>query len=185
MKISQYDVSDYFTKLTADMVAGDAPDAFQDSVQYFPGFAAQGQLLDLDPYISSSHYDLSQFSVGVNAWKYTDGKQYGLPLDWAATAALLQRGPAEKGRIHATGHRLAELEPNQRRHVRQDDRAPDRRQERRARRPARVQQERRRRLRHRRAQLRRLHRPEHVGEPDPDDRLDLGQQGGLADADQL
>ncbi len=85
VKISQYDVSDYFTKLTADMVAGDAPDAFQDSVQYFPGFAAQHQLLDLNPYISSSHYDLSQFSVGVNAWKYTDGQQYGLPLDWAAT----------------------------------------------------------------------------------------------------
>ena len=85
VKISQYDVSDYFTKLTADMVADDAPDAFQDSVQYFPGFASQGQLLDLDSYISSSNYKLSQFSVGVDAWKYTDGKQYGLPLDWAAT----------------------------------------------------------------------------------------------------
>jgi multiple sugar transport system substrate-binding protein len=84
--ISQYDVSDMFTKLTADMVAGDAPDAFQDSVEYFPTFAKQGQLLPLDSYISSSNYNLSQFSVGVSAWKYTDGKQYGLPLDWAATA---------------------------------------------------------------------------------------------------
>src|SRR5262245_46192665 len=43
VKISQYDVSDYFTKITADMVAGDAPDAFQDSVQYFPGYANQNQ----------------------------------------------------------------------------------------------------------------------------------------------
>lgn len=96
VKISQYDVSDYFTKLTADMVAGDAPDAFQDSVQYFPGFANQGQLLDLDPYISSSNYNLKQFSVGVNAWKYTDGKQYGLPLDWAATAVYYNQGLLEK-----------------------------------------------------------------------------------------
>jgi multiple sugar transport system substrate-binding protein len=92
VKISQYDVGDYFTKLTADMVAGDAPDAFQDSVQYFPGFANQSQLLDLGPYISSSHYDLGQFSVGVNSWKYTDGKQYGLPLDWAATAIYYNQG---------------------------------------------------------------------------------------------
>ena len=37
-----------FTKITADMVAGDAPDAFQDSVQYYPSYAKQGQLLPLD-----------------------------------------------------------------------------------------------------------------------------------------
>jgi len=96
VKISQYDVSDYFTKLTADMVAGDAPDAFQDSVQYFQGFANQNQLLDLDSDISSSHYDLSRFSVGVSAWKYTDGKQYGLPLDWAATAIYYDEGLLKK-----------------------------------------------------------------------------------------
>lgn len=96
VKISQYDVSDMFTKLTADMVAGDAPDAFQDSVQFFPGFAKQNQLLALDPYIAASKYDLSQFSVGVNAWKYTDGKQYGLPLDWAATALYYNSGLLQK-----------------------------------------------------------------------------------------
>jgi ABC-type glycerol-3-phosphate transport system substrate-binding protein len=96
VKISQYDVGDYFTKLTADMVAGDAPDAFQDSVQYFQGFAEQNQLLDLDPYIASSNYNLNQFSVGVSAWKYTDGKQYGLPLDWAATAIYYDQGLLQK-----------------------------------------------------------------------------------------
>ncbi|HEX4723601.1 MAG TPA: sugar ABC transporter substrate-binding protein [Pseudonocardiaceae bacterium] len=84
VKISQYDVEDYFTKLTAGFVAGNAPDAFQNSVQYFQAYASQGQLLALDNDIASSHLDMSQFSVGVNAWKFTDGKQYGLPLDWAA-----------------------------------------------------------------------------------------------------
>ncbi|HWG24418.1 sugar ABC transporter substrate-binding protein [Actinospica sp.] len=94
--ISQYDVSDMFTKITADMVAGDAPDAFQDSVQYYPSYAKQGQLLPLDSYISASKYDLSQFSVGVSAWKFTDGKQYGLPLDWAATAIYYNSGLLQK-----------------------------------------------------------------------------------------
>jgi multiple sugar transport system substrate-binding protein len=85
VKISQYDVADYFTKLTADFVAGTAPDAFQDSVQYFQPFASQHQLLPLDDEIAKTKFNLSQFSVGTSAWKFTDGKQYGLPLDWAAT----------------------------------------------------------------------------------------------------
>lgn len=86
VKISQYDVSDYFTKLTAGFVAGNAPDAFQNSVQFFQAYASQNQLLPMDDLIKKTGYNLSQFSVGVDAWKYTDGKQYGLPLDWAATA---------------------------------------------------------------------------------------------------
>ncbi|MFC1433642.1 sugar ABC transporter substrate-binding protein [Streptacidiphilus sp. N1-3] len=85
VKISQYDVGDYFTKLTAGFVAGNAPDAFQNSVQFFQAYASQHQLLPLDDDIAASKFDLSKFSVGTDAWKYSDGKQYGLPLDWAAT----------------------------------------------------------------------------------------------------
>ena len=84
IKISQYDVADYFTKLTAGFVAGNAPDAFQNSVQFFQAYASQHQLLPLDSDIAASKFDMSKFSVGVDAWKYSDGKQYGLPLDWAA-----------------------------------------------------------------------------------------------------
>ncbi|WP_236655215.1 ABC transporter substrate-binding protein [Streptacidiphilus carbonis] len=84
VKISQYDVADYFTKLTAGFVAGNAPDAFQNSVQFFQAYASQHQLLPMDSYIAKDKFDLSRFSVGVDAWKYTDGKQYALPLDWAA-----------------------------------------------------------------------------------------------------
>ncbi|HET6502712.1 MAG TPA: sugar ABC transporter substrate-binding protein [Amycolatopsis sp.] len=85
VKISQYNVDDYFPKLTAAFVAGNAPDAFQNSVQYFQAYASQHQLLPLDDYISRDKFDLNRFSVGVDAWKFTDGKQYGLPLDWATT----------------------------------------------------------------------------------------------------
>jgi ABC-type glycerol-3-phosphate transport system substrate-binding protein len=85
VKISQYNVEDYFTKLTAGFVAGNAPDAFQNSVQFFQAYASQHQLMPLDDFIARDKFDLSRFSVGVDAWKYTDGKQYALPLDWAAT----------------------------------------------------------------------------------------------------
>ncbi|MEU8638064.1 sugar ABC transporter substrate-binding protein [Amycolatopsis sp. NPDC048633] len=85
VKITQYNVDDYFTKLTAGFVGGTAPDAFQNSVQYFQAYASQHQLLPLDDLIARDKFDLKRFSVGVDAWKFTDGKQYGLPLDWSAT----------------------------------------------------------------------------------------------------
>lgn len=85
VKISQYNVTDYFTKLTAGFVGGNAPDAFQNSVQFFQAYASQHQLMPLDDFIGKDKFDLSRFSVGVDAWKFTDGKQYALPLDWAAT----------------------------------------------------------------------------------------------------
>ncbi|MDX3072662.1 ABC transporter substrate-binding protein [Streptomyces sp. NPDC088354] len=86
VKISQYAVDDYFTKLTAGFVAGNAPDAFQNSVQFFQAYATQHQLLAMDDFIAKDKFDMSRFSVGVDAWKFTDGKQYALPLDWAAAA---------------------------------------------------------------------------------------------------
>jgi multiple sugar transport system substrate-binding protein len=86
IKISQYAVGDYFTKLTAGFVAGDAPDAFQNSIAQLADYASQGQLMPLDDLIKSSKFDMTKFSAGVDSWKYTDGKQYGLPLDWSAVA---------------------------------------------------------------------------------------------------
>ncbi|HEY2674293.1 MAG TPA: sugar ABC transporter substrate-binding protein [Rugosimonospora sp.] len=82
VKISQYNVNDYFTKLTADFVAGNAPDAFQNSVQYFPTYVEQNQMEPLDSYAKGD--TLSRYGVGVDVWKGKDGKQYGLPMDWAS-----------------------------------------------------------------------------------------------------
>jgi len=83
VKISQYNVSDYFTKLTSGFVSGDAPDAFMNSVTYLQSYAGQGQLMSLDKYISQDKIDMKQYSIGASAWKYKDGKQYALPMDWA------------------------------------------------------------------------------------------------------
>jgi ABC-type glycerol-3-phosphate transport system substrate-binding protein len=83
VNISQYGVSDYFTKLTAGFVAGDAPDAFMNSVTYFQSYVSQNQLMPLDQFTSQDNFNMGQYSIGASAWKYTDGKQYGLPMDWA------------------------------------------------------------------------------------------------------
>jgi ABC-type glycerol-3-phosphate transport system substrate-binding protein len=91
IKISQYDVADYFTKLTAGFVAGDAPDAFQNSVQFFQAYASQHQILPLNSFIAQSHLSLSQYSTGVSDWQYTDGKQYALPMDWATAGVYYNK----------------------------------------------------------------------------------------------
>jgi multiple sugar transport system substrate-binding protein len=83
VKVSQYNVSDYFTKLTAGFVAGDAPDAFMNSVTYLQAYASQGQLMPLDQNIKQAKIDMKQYSIGASSWKYKDGKQYALPMDWA------------------------------------------------------------------------------------------------------
>jgi ABC-type glycerol-3-phosphate transport system substrate-binding protein len=96
VKITQYNVNDYFTKLTAGFVAGTAPDAFQDSVPQLGIYASQKQILPLDDLIKKSNYNLGQFNVGVDSWKYTDGKQYGIPLDWAGAAIYFNEDMIKK-----------------------------------------------------------------------------------------
>jgi multiple sugar transport system substrate-binding protein len=88
VQVSQYDVNDYFTKLTADFVAGNAPDAFQDSL-----LTDVGELQPLNSYLSSGQ--LNQYSVGVSSVKGPDGQPYGLPMDWA-TAAMYYNESAVK-----------------------------------------------------------------------------------------
>ncbi|HZX08221.1 sugar ABC transporter substrate-binding protein [Kribbella sp.] len=90
--VSQYGVSDYFTKLTAGFVAGDAPDAFMNAVDYLQPYVSQHQLMPLDKFIGDDHFNLGQYSIGASAWEYTDGKRYALPMDWATTVLYYNKG---------------------------------------------------------------------------------------------
>ena len=94
--VSQYNVSDYFTKLTASFVAGNAPDAFMNSVTYLQSYASQNQLMSLNKYISQSNLDMSQYSIGASGWKYTNGDQYALPMDWATNVLYYNTALVEK-----------------------------------------------------------------------------------------
>ncbi|WP_025157745.1 ABC transporter substrate-binding protein [Leifsonia aquatica] len=96
VKISQYQVSDYFTKITAGFVSGDAPDAFMNSVTYLQSYASQHQLLAMDDKIKQDTIDMSQYAIGTDAWKYTDGKQYALPMDWATGVLYFNTDLLEK-----------------------------------------------------------------------------------------
>lgn len=86
VKITNYNVGDYFTKLTTGFVAGDAPDGFMISPTFLDSYASQNQLMALDDKIAASKYDMEAFGAGVELWQFTDGKQYGIPMDWALGA---------------------------------------------------------------------------------------------------
>ncbi|HET6743270.1 MAG TPA: sugar ABC transporter substrate-binding protein [Kribbella sp.] len=99
VKISQYNTDDYFTKLTAGFVGGNAPDGFMNSVQYFPSYVDQGQLEPLDDHVSKDGFDLKGITIGTDAWKGKDGKLYGLPMDWATSGIYYNKALLEKGGV--------------------------------------------------------------------------------------
>ncbi|MFC5502671.1 ABC transporter substrate-binding protein [Lysinimonas soli] len=105
VKVSQYNVNDYFTKLTAGFVAGTAPDAFQNSVPNLGQYAGQKQIMPLDDLIKKNNVDLKRYSVGVASWKYTDGKQYGIPVDWAGSAIYFN-----EDMIKAAGYTASDID---------------------------------------------------------------------------
>jgi len=84
VKVSQYNVSDYFTKLTAGLSpASSTP--FMGQRDYLQSYASQGQLLTLDEPHQGTTVDLSQYSIGTAAWNYTTASST-LPMDWATAA---------------------------------------------------------------------------------------------------
>lgn len=91
--LEQYGWDDYWTQITASMVAENAPDIFVDHTSQFGKYASLGQILDLEPYVQRDGYDLDQFQPGLaGQWKGEDGKsRYGIPKDWDTVAMFYNR----------------------------------------------------------------------------------------------
>jgi multiple sugar transport system substrate-binding protein len=83
--VSNYDWNDYWTKLTAAFVAGDAPDTFMDHTSYYPEFASKHEIAPLDSDVKNSKINLDSYGKqNVASFRYTDGKLYGIPKDTAS-----------------------------------------------------------------------------------------------------
>ena len=84
VNVSSDDYADYFTKLTTEIAAGDAPDTFELDYQDFVNYAASGSLLNL----SSLEKGDKSFTPGfytksaLGAFDY-GGVQMGLPEDFS------------------------------------------------------------------------------------------------------
>ncbi|WP_369371701.1 sugar ABC transporter substrate-binding protein [Promicromonospora sp. Populi] len=83
ISVEQYGWADYWTQLTATMVAESAPDVFVDHTQQFGKFADLDQILDISDQVAASDLDLSSYQDGlVDLWRGQEGGLYGMPKDW-------------------------------------------------------------------------------------------------------
>ena len=82
IKISQKGWGDYWTGITTGFVSGTAPDVFTNHLAYFPEFAANNQLVDVNPLIARDKVVTNNYYPGLKDLWGKAGKQYGLPKDW-------------------------------------------------------------------------------------------------------
>ncbi|MEV6103991.1 sugar ABC transporter substrate-binding protein [Streptomyces sp. NPDC051940] len=87
VKVELLPYDQYWTKLTADVVAGTAPDVFWMSVPYFPEFVTKGVLAD----VSAEAGDTGKYVKNVvDSYTYKD-KLYAVPKDWGAVGLLYNK----------------------------------------------------------------------------------------------
>lgn len=86
VKITQKGWGDYWTGLTTGFVSGTAPDVFTNHLAYFPEFASNNQLLDINPLIKRDKVSTTAYYPGLAQLWTKDGKRYGLPKDFDTVA---------------------------------------------------------------------------------------------------
>lgn len=81
VKVVSAPYADYFTKLSTELAAGDAPDTFELDYQDFVNYASNGALLNLAK--AGGTYTKSAYSrTALGAFSFQN-KQYGLPEDFS------------------------------------------------------------------------------------------------------
>jgi multiple sugar transport system substrate-binding protein len=81
--ITQIGWNDYWTKLTASMIAGTEPDVFTDHITKFAQFVDLDVLAPLDKLPATKGIRNADFQPGLGAsWIGQDGHRYGSPKDW-------------------------------------------------------------------------------------------------------
>jgi multiple sugar transport system substrate-binding protein len=88
IKITQTAWNNYWSNLTTQMTAGDAPDVFVDHVEYYPQFVADNQILNISADVAAARISLSQYQPGLASLWVDNGKRYGLPMDWDTEALV-------------------------------------------------------------------------------------------------
>ncbi|GIK57501.1 MAG: ABC transporter substrate-binding protein [Chloroflexota bacterium] len=79
---------EFQTKLKAAMAGGTAPDVFYVDDQLMTAFAANGQLLALDEYMTEAGVSRDDFIAPLLTIFTLDGQTYGLPKDWGTLGLI-------------------------------------------------------------------------------------------------
>ncbi len=95
VNIVQQGWDDYWTGITTGFVSGTAPDVFTNHLAKYPEFAANGQLVDFQPWIERDGVDTGIYVGGLAELWGRDGAQYGLPKDWDTIAIAYNQAMLE------------------------------------------------------------------------------------------
>jgi multiple sugar transport system substrate-binding protein len=95
VKVELMPYDPYWQKLTADAVAGTAPDVFWMTPTQFPEFVTKGVLADLSPL----KLDTSQYNKVVTGSFTYQGKLYGVPKDWGIVGLLYNKDLFKKAGV--------------------------------------------------------------------------------------
>ncbi len=91
INITQQGWGDYWTGITTGFVSGTAPDVFTNHLAKYPEFAANGQLVDIQPLIERDGV-ATDIYIGELATLWTrDNARYGLPKDWDTIAIFYNK----------------------------------------------------------------------------------------------
>ncbi len=88
VNITQQGWGDYWGGITTGFVSGTAPDVFTNHLARYPEFAANQQLVDIQPLIERDNVDTGIYLEGLADLWTRDGARYGLPKDWDTIAVV-------------------------------------------------------------------------------------------------
>lgn len=97
IRITQYGWADYWSKLTAGLVAGAGPDVFTDHLTKYPEFVSRGVIKPLNDFRATRDIKATDYQPGLaDLWVGQDGKQYGSPKDFDTIALFYDRNTLKK-----------------------------------------------------------------------------------------
>jgi len=88
VRVTQMGWGDYWTGITTGFVSGTAPDVFTNHLQRYVEFAANEQLVDIQPFVERDGLDLGIYIDGLAELWTRDGARFGLPKDWDTVAVV-------------------------------------------------------------------------------------------------
>jgi multiple sugar transport system substrate-binding protein len=99
IKIEQTGWSNYWTNLQTGFVSGTVPDVFTDHLFYYPEFAANNQIVDIEPLVKRDNVPTDVYYPGLAQLWTHNGHRYGLPKDWDTVAVFYNKDMTKKAGI--------------------------------------------------------------------------------------
>jgi multiple sugar transport system substrate-binding protein len=96
VNVIQVGFSDYWTKLSTEIAAGDAPDVYWDNISNFPTYVREGALLDVTPLIKKFHINLKDYFQNLLSIFEYKGQYYSVTKDWDTEALIYNKNELKK-----------------------------------------------------------------------------------------